>query len=163
MRDLACPREQEVLDALQSGRMSELREHLAECSDCADLALVAGFLQHENEIVQQELSGGESKALALDGAGEVHLPSASFLWWKSKLRARREAQEKVLQPVRIAEKVALGAAALGLGGLAWWVWPASVDVHGLWQSLQNSTVALAAGTGAVCATVFALYAVFAKE
>ena len=152
MPDLTCPREQEVLDALQSGRLSELHEHLATCSECADLALVAGFLQNENEIVQQELSHGD-----------VHLPSASFLWWKSKLRARREAQDKVLQPVRIAEKAAAGVAALGLGGLAWWLWPAAPDLHGLWQALQSSTIALAAGTAAVCVTVFALYAVFAKE
>ena len=152
MPDLACPREQEVLDALQSGRMSGLREHLTECSACADLALVAGFLQHENEIVLEEMAHGD-----------VRLPSASFLWWKSKLRARREAQEKVLQPVRIAEKVAVSATALGFGGLAWWLWPASADLHGLWQSLQSSTVALAAGTAAVCVTAFALYAVFAKE
>jgi hypothetical protein len=152
MPDLTCPREQEVLDALQSGRMSELREHLAECSDCADLALVAGFLQHQNEMALEEVS-----------RGDVHLPSASFLWWKAKLRARREAQEKVLQPVRIAEKAALSAAAMGLGGLAWWLWPASLELHGLWQSVQSSTVALASGTAAVCVTAFALYAVFAKE
>ena len=152
MHNLVCPREQEVLDALQSGRMKELRDHLSECSDCADLALVAGFLQNENEIVQQELS-----------RGDVHLPSASFLWWKSKLRARREAQDKALQPVRIAEKAAAGAAALGVAGLAWWMWPASTQLHSLWQSVQSSTVALAAGTAAVCVTVFALYAVFAKE
>jgi hypothetical protein len=152
MPNLTCPREQEVLDALQSGRLSELHNHLEECSDCADLALVAGFLQNESEIVQQEMS-----------RGDVHLPSASFLWWKSKLRARREAQEKVLQPVRIAEKAAVGAAALGFGALAWWMWPASTELHSLWQSIQNSTVALAAGTAAVCVMGFALYAVFAKE
>jgi hypothetical protein len=152
MPDLACPREQDVLDALQSGRMSELRDHLVECSDCADLALVAGFLQHESEIVNEEL-----------GSGDVHVPSASFVWWKSRLRARRDAQEKVLQPVRIAEKAAVGAAALGLAGLAWWLWPASTELHGLWHVIQSSTIALAAGTTAVCVTGFALYAVFAKE
>jgi hypothetical protein len=147
-----CPREQEVMDALQSGRMSELRDHLAECTDCADLALVAGFLQRENEIIHEELR-----------SGDAHLPSASFLWWKSKLRARREAQETALQPVRIAEKVAVGAATVGLGGVAWWLWPASAQLQGVWQSVQASTLWLAGGTTALCLMGFALYAVFAKE
>ena len=152
MPDLACPREQDVLDALQSGRMNELRDHLAECADCADLALVAGFLQHENEIVNEEI-----------GRGDLHLPSASFVWWKSRLRARRDAQEKVLQPVRIAEKAALAVGAVGAVVLSWWLWPASTELLGLWHVIQNSTMALAAGTAAVCVTGFALYAVFAKE
>jgi hypothetical protein len=132
-----CNREQDVLDALSSGRMDELREHLANCTDCADLALVAGaFLNEEVE--------------------PAHLPSASFLWWKSKLRARRESEAKAIQPVLVAEKVALGAGAAALAGVAWWFWPSAT-------LLLNSTLALGTGAAVVSLMGFAVYAVLAKE
>ena len=132
-----CNREQEVLDALASGRLEELREHLTSCSDCADLALAAGVFQTE------ELE-------------EAHLPSASFLWWKSKLRARRESEAKAIQPVLIAEKIAFGAGAAVLGGIAWQLWPSA-------NFLLNSTLALGMGAAVVSLMGFAVYAVLAKE
>ncbi|GEM_PF-4142187 len=143
-----CPREQEVLDALQSGRMEPLREHLTACTDCADLALVAGFLRNESEIVQEELS-----------RGNAHLPSASFVWWKSKLRAKRETQEQAMVPLRIAEKAALGAGGLAAAATAWWFWPSATQA----TALLSPSMVLLAGTAAVCVMGFALYAVFAKE
>ena len=139
-----CRHEQDVLDALASGRWDGIREHLKECTDCGDLALVAGCMQEEGDAAL-------SQAMA-----EVHLPSASFLWWKSKLRARREAQEKVLQPVLIAEKVALAAGVAAAAGLAWWLLP---NAAFLW----NSTLALGTAAGLVSLAGFAAYAVFAKE
>jgi len=155
MYKAACQREQEVLDAVQSGKLEgrwgeELRQHMASCSDCADLALIAGFMQQESE-------------LALD---EVKVPSASFLWWKSKLRARREAEAKAMQPVWIGERIALAAGAGTLVGVGWWLWPESLAPGGLqdlWQVVQNSTLALGVGTAAICLMGFALYAVFTKE
>ncbi len=135
-----CNREPDVLDAVASGRWDDLREHLSGCQDCADLALVAGFMREEGE-----------QAMA-----EVHVPSASFLWWKSKLRARREAQEKVLRPVLIAEKVAVGAGLAGGGLLAWWLLPSAAFV-------MNSTFALATAAALLSLAGFAAYAVFAKE
>ena len=137
MSNGVCHREQDVLDALVSGRMEELREHLAACSDCADLALVAGAFQSES-------------------VEEAHLPSASFLWWKSKLRARRESEAKAIQPVLVAEKIALAAGAAGLAGVAWWFWPSATF-------LLNSTLALGTGVAVVSLMGFAVYAVLAKE
>jgi hypothetical protein len=132
-----CNREQDVLDALVSGRMEELREHLTSCSDCADLALVAGAFQTE----------------AVEAA---NLPSASFMWWKSKLRARRESEAKAIQPVLVAEKIALGAGAATLAGVAWWFWPSAT-------LLLNSTLALGTGAAVISLMGFAVYAVLAKE
>jgi bacterioferritin-associated ferredoxin len=132
-----CNREQDVLDAVASGRLEELREHLGSCSDCADLALVAAAFQTE-----------EVEA--------ANLPSASFLWWKSKLRARRESEAKAIQPVLVAEKIALGAGAAALAGIGWWLWPSA-------SFLLNSTLALGTGVAVVSLMGFAVYAVLAKE
>ena len=140
-----CDHEEEVLDAVASGsldgsRGDELRQHLSVCQECADLALVSGLLQRENELALQEVS----------------LPSASFLWWKSKLRARRESEERAMQPVLVAEKIAMAAGAIALGGLGWWLWPSAT-------LLVNSTLALGTGAALVSLMGFAVYAVVAKN
>jgi hypothetical protein len=141
-----CNHEQDVLDAVQSGRWSEeLRAHFTDCSDCADLAIVAGALHQESELALEE----------------SRLPSASFLWWKSKLRARREAEEKVLQPVRVAEKVALAAGAAGIAGLTWWLWPTN-GLRDL-SFLTSSTLAMGTGAALISLLGFAVYAVMGKE
>src|ERR1035438_3668154 len=117
-----CDREQEILDAVHAGRLEgrwgeEIRQHIAACADCADLALVADALLRESEEPI-----------------EAHLPTAQFLWWKSKLRARREAEAAAMQPVRIAERVAMGAAGAGVAGLLWWAWPTSrIPLQEMWQ------------------------------
>src|SRR5258707_1035438 len=106
---MKCNKEQEVFEALQSGRLASewgepLRQHIAECSNCADLALVAEFLQEESDLT----------------LANVKVPSAALVWWKAQLRARREAAQQALRPVRIAERVALGSALLGaLAVLVW--------------------------------------------
>ncbi|SRR6266404_4637713 len=145
-----CNHEQDVLDAVQSGRWSdELRQHFADCSDCADLAIVAGALRQESELAMEEM----------------RLPSASFLWWKSKLRARREAEQKVLQPVRVAEKIALAAGAAGAVGLTWWLWPANgfAMLSNMTASLTTSALALGTGAALISVLGFAVYAVIGKE
>lgn len=132
-----CNREQEILDAVASGRIGELQEHLSACTDCSDLALVAAAFQTE-------------------AVEDVHLPSASFLWWKSKLRARREAETKALQPVLLAERAAMAAGVAGAVGLGWWFWPNATF-------LANSALALGIGVTAVSLMGFAVYAMFSKE
>ncbi len=149
-----CDREEEVMEAAASGRLEsrwgeELRAHLAACPGCADLALVADSLRQDNEA-----------------AAEARLPSAALVWWKAQLRARREAAQQALRPVRIAENVVLAStlllAVLGLAGLAldapasqlWEAWPAMRDL----LTLQSSLV-MASAAAVVCLLGFALYAV----
>lgn len=158
-----CDKEQEVLEAVQSGRLAsagasawaeELRRHIAACSECADLVLAAEYLRNEGEAA----------------AAEMHLPSASFVFWKAQLRARRESTERALRPVRIAEKAAAASSVAVAGSLLLWKGPALGgwfsslrDFQAVLPGFLNSSFALATGTALVCVMGFVLYAVFAKE
>ena len=89
---MTCKKEQEVLEAARTGRLESelgqpLRAHMAGCQSCTDMVLVARFLQEANE-----------------GDSELKVPSTYLVWWKAQLRARREAAQQALEPVRIAEK-----------------------------------------------------------
>jgi len=107
-----CHREQEVLDAVRSGRWSgawgeEIRTHAAGCPACAEVVLVAEALLQEHHREQ----------------AEVRLPSAGLVWWKAQLAARRSAEARATQPIALAERFAQAAAVLTALGLALWQWP----------------------------------------
>jgi hypothetical protein len=100
-----CPREQDVLDAVQSRRWpnrasDELRAHVVNCDVCADLAVVAGAL----------LDGDEA------GTARHEVPPASLVWWRAQLRAREEAAQAALRPIRVAQLAAWICVALLLLG-----------------------------------------------
>ena len=97
-----CPREGEILKAVEAGGWTdELRTHTLSCQVCADTALVAGFLREAD-------------------AGTVSVPEAGLVWWKAQLRQRREATQRAMRPVVIAERVALaGAGAALLWSVSW--------------------------------------------
>lgn len=109
MNTTSCDREIEVLRAVQAGRWPEavdpaLRAHAARCPVCAEVVLVACAL------------------LGDVGTGaETHpLPSASLVWWKAQLRARREAVERASEPIVIFEQVAYALGCLSLLGVLLW-------------------------------------------
>jgi hypothetical protein len=99
-----CRREPEVLEAVVTGQWpgssdAELRSHVEICAICKDVASVAHALNQDNR-------------LASDG---IQLPSAGLVWWRTELRARREAVRVAERPLRLVH--AFGAAC-GLGVLA---------------------------------------------
>lgn len=113
MRPHECPREDEVLDAVTSGRWPEacevsLRAHVVTCEVCRDVAEVALFLRDD---------GGALGA-------EVRVPSAGAVWWRVQVRARAEAEQAAMRPMLVAAAcgatvlVALVAAVFTLG-LPW--------------------------------------------
>lgn len=107
-----CHREQEVLDAVRSGRWEgawgeEIRTHASACSVCAEVALVAEAILQEHRLEQ----------------ADVRLPSAGLVWWKAQLAARRSAEARATQPIALAERFAQAAASLTALGLAIWQWP----------------------------------------
>ena len=109
MTPMTCQHEMRVIEAARSGLWdTELRRHAAECPVCADTALVAGVLQ--------ELRGGETH--------DVKLPDAGLVYWKSQLRARREAAARAAEPIAFVEKFALVCAALTVFGVCIWQWHA---------------------------------------
>ncbi len=104
---LHCDREQQVLEAVRSGRGpadwdEPLRAHVAACAICRDVALVSAFLLQESEWA----------------AAEVRLPDPELVWWKAQLLARRAAAERAVLPIALTEKLAgAGAVALFLTGI----------------------------------------------
>ena len=95
-----CAREQDVLDAIAARRWSErcepeLREHVASCSICADLAEVVTALTDSHDALWPE----------------VQVPSSANVWWRAQLRARQEAARKASRPITVVQ-VAASIAAL---------------------------------------------------
>ena len=97
MSRIECAREQEVLDAITSGRWpdklgGELSVHIADCAVCADLGLVAETF---NADYQSALK-------------HVHIPSAGLVWWRAEIRARQDAVRAVNRPIHWALYIAAG-------------------------------------------------------
>jgi hypothetical protein len=121
MKLLHCDREQEVVDALRSGRWTsawgeEIRQHAAACATCAEVALVAQEFQREEALARAELQQ--------PGVG---LPSAGLVWWKAQLAARRAAEQRAAEPMVLIERVAYALGALAALGLGVWQWPRIAD------------------------------------
>jgi hypothetical protein len=117
MKRPQCDREQEVLDAVRSGRWAnvwgdEIRQHAAACAVCAEVALVAQEFQREEELAKNEL--------LQPGAG---LPSAGLVWWKAQLAARRAAEQRAAEPMVLVERAAYALGALATLALGVWQWP----------------------------------------
>jgi hypothetical protein len=99
-----CRREQEVIEAVLTGQWpgssdTDLRSHVEMCAICKDVVSVVHALNQDNKLA----SSG------------IQLPSAGLVWWRSELRARREAVRAAERPLRLAH--AFGAAC-GLGVFA---------------------------------------------
>src|ERR1017187_3963158 len=111
-----CDREQEVVDALRSGRWAsawgdEIQQHAEQCAVCAEVAFAAQAFQHEVELANTELQEPGPR-----------LPSAGLVWWKAQMAARRAAEQRAAAPIVLVgwAATALGAlAALGLGIRKW--------------------------------------------
>ena len=103
MKTVDCCREQDVLDALTSGRWpertdDELRDHVATCAICADVVDVAGALLSE---------------VRDDEFGDARIPSSAVMWWRAQMRARQEAAREAARPITVAQVIAsLSAIAL---------------------------------------------------
>jgi hypothetical protein len=116
-----CEQETTVLAAATSGTWDPaLRRHLDDCPACAEVALVAGYMQ-------------EAEA----DFAEAHLPDAEFVWWKAQLKARRAATEKATRPIAVAERVACTGGGLALVAVLAFLWP---SVQGWADSIASSWV-----------------------
>jgi hypothetical protein len=94
-----CTREQDVLDALVTGRWpervdAELRSHVSGCQSCRDLV----------EVVPPILDDRDHAPY------DAHIPSSAVMWWRAQMRARQEAAREAARPVTVAQGVAVGAA-----------------------------------------------------
>jgi len=70
-----CPHEDELLDALGRGYVGdELASHVAGCTACGELRVVAGALL-------------DDRTQAMNEAG---VPSSGTMWWRMRVRHRQE-------------------------------------------------------------------------
>jgi predicted anti-sigma-YlaC factor YlaD len=91
----ACPREDELLDALGAGFVGEeLESHIATCAACGELRLVAGALLGER----------------VQAVTEAALPSSGTMLWRMQMRRRQEAQSAARRSLLIGQAVTLAAA-----------------------------------------------------
>jgi hypothetical protein len=106
-----CLREQDVMDAVASGRWPvriepELRDHVNACAICQDVAVVSPVISAERD----------------EGWENVSVPPSSIVWWRAQIRAREEAARAAARPIAVTQAVAVAclvAAAVALIPLAW--------------------------------------------
>ena len=102
MKLARCVRENDVVQAITSGRSTDLfdpqlRSHVQTCNVCSEVAAVAGAMCDEY-------------AAALNG---VRVPSASLVWWRAELRLRRDSIRAAERPLTLVHAFA-SAASLGV-------------------------------------------------
>ena len=158
---LQCQFEQELLDAVAARRWPDradasLREHVARCSLCSDVAEIAGAFFDDRECARIE----------------AVVPSASAMWWRAQIRAREEAARLAARPLLIVQTVAtvvaaivaiaLAPAASGwirgslatLGGTGFWTMPRDVNISWSLSAAAYTTLPLiAVGVWVVLAPV----------
>lgn len=108
MGPVECAHEQDLLDAVAAGRWparceESLREHVASCGVCADLADIAAPLRNAGDQLWES----------------VRVPSAGTVWWRAQVRARREAAREAARPVAIAHAIGYAVVLVALGALVW--------------------------------------------
>ena len=106
MKTFDCGREEDVLDALTSGRWPErvereLLSHVVNCSICTDVVDVA------------------SAVLEVSEPAEARIPSSAVMWWRAQMRARQEAAREAARPITVAQVIA-SVSAIALMIVALW-------------------------------------------
>ena len=106
-----CAQQREVVQAMRAGHWphgvsSDLREHVASCSQCADEAclLFAFAMARENAM----------RATPSQSAG--------LLWWKAQLRRRQETMERLERPGRAIPAITISASVLLLTAVLITAW-----------------------------------------
>ena len=100
MRNGACDREEELVEVLRSSRWPgacdpALRDHVEACACCAELLAVVARLLDEHHTLLHDAS----------------VPSSAIVWWRARMRARRDAEAKAAQPISLALGIAVACAA----------------------------------------------------
>ena len=116
MKSYFCTQRKEVAAALREGRWPEacdpaLHTHVAACADCNDLVLVTQTLQQARR----------------ETLPKPQLASAGTLWWRSELRLRSGAVERMTRPIAVTENIALISILLAALGFAAWQWNPIAD------------------------------------
>lgn len=96
-----CQFEPLITRHLKAGSLSdELTLHLQSCDSCLATVKIIRFFKHQS---------------ALEFVPK--LPTAGLIWWKSKLRERESANQKITQPLFIMQNVGILLASLTIFGI----------------------------------------------
>jgi hypothetical protein len=154
MKSVDCEFESEVLAAVVQSRWPDrvdasLRAHASTCAICSDVAAVAAAIGEASDEMR----------------ASVAVPDSGGVWWRARLRARREAAEAAGRPITAAQVIALACAA-GLLGACFGATSslfqsailriASVLTAFDWKALVSFAVASLAAHGALAAGIAAL-------
>jgi len=138
MNAVECSRESDVLDAVAAARWPDrlppdLAAHVAHCTICADLAVVAQALSADHDAAWSEA---------------VVAPSGQ-VWWRAEMRAREEAMRTVSRPLTVVEGFAAAAVVAVLAAVlrvAWlWrgaLWPRALPMIGPLEAMALGAVGL---------------------
>ena len=138
---MECVREQDIVDAIASGRWPHagdpsLEAHAAACEICRDVVTVAVALREDEFCARHEINA-------------ARLPSAGLVWWRATIRARAEATRVAERPLTVAQGIAGACAvglACGLAGIAWQSVQRFQRVGEIIASLDASTLQLASAS-----------------
>ena len=91
-KQTACEFQAAVVKSIKSGIANDgTNEHLKNCADCQETLKVARFFQ--TNLMKEP--------------PPLNLPVAGLIWWKSKLREKHRAAERVGQPIKIVQTIAV--------------------------------------------------------
>lgn len=111
MKKNTCHREEEVQASLYAGKLSpELKDHVADCPLCQDIALVQAWMKRFKEMAWES-----------DMADKV-LPQAATIWSRvySGKRIDKKLVRKAMRPLIIPQVLSLILFIAGIGGLTIW-------------------------------------------
>jgi len=103
IKQTGCEFEPQTIRAVKSGFAGEeISAHLKCCAGCRETAKVVAFFQ--TNFVKE--------------TSPETLPAAGFLWWKSKIIEKRRREERVAQPILLAQ---IAAAAVFFATFLWFL------------------------------------------
>ena len=152
MSRIECQHESEILDAVASGRWPErmdadLHAHATSCAICSELAMVSASYRDDFDVAMRE----------------APVPSAGLVWWKSELRACREAVRVASRPITLVQGIA-GACVVALFLAVTVGILRHVDVASVSKFLMSQPLVLWLVPAAIVAlTPVALYFVYSGE
>ena len=139
MRHGECPSEAETVEALcatlPDGWPDSLRAHVERCPSCRALTAVVPLLREE----------------CLRSIRAASVPSSAIMWWRVRLRGRREATARALRPIAAAQAITLACAVGVLAAVIGIVAPGASTVDGWLGAIREG--AEAAGAAAVPSTM----------
>lgn len=107
MKERGCEREIDLIGALRRGEMpDELRDHARACPACSEAARIAVWMNH----------------LAAETPRPASLPDPAILRLKAQLFGRTRVEERILRPVRLAQRIGFAVVALCWTAIAMWNW-----------------------------------------